>query len=235
MVPPMRFITNRVTVVCGHYGTGKTNLSINLAMDCTRDGEKVTLIDMDVVNPYFRSSDYAEELTACGVRVLGPNFANSNLDTPSLPAAIGDAISDGERVIIDVGGDDAGATALGVYSRRLAAADPDVIYVVNRYRSQTTTPEEAVTILREIENAARIRATCIANNSHLKQLTTEETILDSLPFADRVSELTGLPVRFTTAPVGLDPLNKVPNMYPVRVCVRTPWEKAGNRIAEDNR
>jgi MinD superfamily P-loop ATPase len=224
----MSFLVSRVTVVCGHYGTGKTNLSINLAMDSARSGEKVTLIDMDVVNPYFRSSDYADMLTEQGVRVLGPNFANSNLDTPSLPAAIGDAIADGERVIIDVGGDDAGATALGVYSRQLTKADPDVIYVINRYRSQTTTPEEAVEILGEIERAAHIKATCIANNSHLKQLTTAETVLDSLEFADEVSRITGLPIRMTTSPVGVDPLNKIPLLYPVSVYVKTPWEKAGN-------
>ncbi len=183
---------------------------------------------MDVVNPYFRSSDYADILTDAGVRVLGPNFANSNLDTPSLPAAIGDAITDDECVIIDVGGDDAGATALGVYSRQLSKTDPDVMYVVNKYRSQTTTPDEAFEILREIENAAHIKATCIANNSHLKQLTTEETVTDSIPFAKNVSELTGLPIRFHTSPVGVVPLNKIPLLYQVSVFVRTPWEKAGN-------
>lgn len=224
----MGYLPKRVTVVCGHYGTGKTNLSINLALDEAAEGRNVTLIDMDVVNPYFRSSDYADILTKKGVRVLGPNFANSNLDTPSLPAAISDAVLDGEKVIIDVGGDDAGATALGVYRKQLCQADPDVIYVINRYRSQTTTPEEAVDILREIENAAHIRATCLANNSHLKQLTNEDTILDSMPFAEKVSELTGLPLRFTTTPVGVDLLNKIPNMYQLSVYVRTPWEKAGN-------
>ncbi len=224
----MPYLSERVTVVCGHYGTGKTNLSINLAIRCAEEGKRVTLIDMDVVNPYFRSSDYAEALTAKGIRVLGPNFANSNLDTPSLPAAIGDAILEGERVIIDVGGDDAGATALGVYSRQLSGADPDVMYVVNRYRSQTTTPEEAVEILREIERAARIRARCIVNNSHLKQLTDADTVLASVPFAKKVSELTGLPIRFTAVPAGVDLLNKIPNIMPVDVYVRAPWEKAGN-------
>jgi hypothetical protein len=183
---------------------------------------------MDVVNPYFRSSDYAEILTRSGVRVLGPNFANSNLDTPSLPAAIGDAITDDECVIIDVGGDDAGATALGVYSRQLSKAGPDVMYVINRYRSQTTEPEEAVQILREIEGMARIKATCIANNSHLKGLTTEETVLDSIPFAEKVSELTGLPIRLHTSPVGVVPLNKIPLLYQIGVHVRAPWEQAGN-------
>jgi len=224
----MPFLTNRVTVVTGHYGTGKTNLSINLALDCAKEGEDVTLIDMDVVNPYFRSSDYSDVLTDNGVRVRGPNFANSNLDTPSLPAAIGDTIKDGGKVIIDVGGDDAGATALGVYRRQLSEADPQVLYVINRYRSQTTEPAEAVTILSEIERAAGIKADFIVNNSHLKQYTDSKTVMDSVPFAEEVSRLTGLPILFTTTPVGVDLLSKIPNIYPVRVYVRTPWEQAGN-------
>ena len=224
----MKYLDKRVTVVCGHYGVGKTNLSINLALDCAEAGHRVTLIDMDVVNPYFRSSDYSDVLTARGIRVLGPNFANSNLDTPSLPAAIGDAIAEGEKVIVDVGGDDAGATALGVYRKHLGEADPDVLYVINRYRSQTTMPEEAVQILAEIERAAHIKANAIVNNSHLQGYTTLQTVLDSVPFADKVSEMTGLPVRFTTVPAGLDPLNKIQNMYPVCAYVKAPWEQAGN-------
>lgn len=219
-------LENRVTVVCGHYGTGKTNLSINLALDCSRHGEDVTLVDLDVVNPYFRSADYAEVLTANGVEVVGPNFANTNLDTPSLPGAVRGVISGGSRVIVDVGGDDAGATALGVYSNTLRDVDPDVIYVINRYRSMTTHAEEAVEILGEIERTSRLKATCIANNSHLKQGTTEATILESVGFADDVSSITGLPLRFTTVPRPLDVnlLNKIPNIYPVDVHVRAPWE-----------
>ena len=219
-------LERRVTVVCGHYGTGKTNLSINLALDCARNGEDVTLVDLDVVNPYFRSADYADVLTKNGVGVVGPNFANTNLDTPSLPGAVRNVIAEGSRVIVDVGGDDAGATALGVYSRTLADADPDVIYVVNRYRSMTTHAEEAVQILREIEATSHLRATCVANNSHLKQDTSEDTVLDSMGFAEEVASASGLPLRFTTAPRGLDfsILNKIPNIYPVDVLVRAPWE-----------
>ena len=219
-------LERRVTVVCGHYGTGKTNLSINLALDCARNGEDVTLVDLDVVNPYFRSADYADVLTENGVRVVGPNFANTNLDTPSLPGAVRNVIAEESRVIVDVGGDDAGATALGVYSRTLADADPDVIYVVNRYRSMTTHAEEAVQILREIEATSHLRATCVANNSHLKQDTSEDTVLDSMVFAEEVASASGLPLRFTTAPRGLDfsILNKIPNIYPVDVLVRAPWE-----------
>ena len=219
-------LERRVTVVCGHYGTGKTNLSINLALDCARHGEDVTLVDLDVVNPYFRSADYADVLTENGVRVVGPNFANTNLDTPSLPAAVRSTIAEGSRVIVDVGGDDAGATALGVYCRTLAEAEPDVVYVVNRYRSMTTHADEAVQILAEIEAMSHLKATCVANNSHLKRETTEATILDSMGFAEEVASATGLPLRFTTAPRGLDfsQLNKIPDIYPVDVLVRAPWE-----------
>lgn len=220
----MTFLKKRVTVICGHYGTGKTNLSINLALDCARHGEKVTLIDMDVVNPYFRSTDYSDILTKEGVKVIGPNFANTNLDTPSLSGAIGVAIEDDEKVIIDVGGDDAGATALGVYARGLNETEPDVFYVINMYRSMTTKSDEAVQIMREIETAARIRVTGIINNSHLKDRTTAETVEASYRFADEVSEKTGLPLILTTYPKGVGLLNKIENMYPVDVCVKAPWE-----------
>ena len=224
IVRTMMPLKERVTVVCGHYGTGKTNLSINLAVDCARSGESVTLVDLDVVNPYFRSADYADVLSKEGVRVVGPNFANTNLDTPSLPGSIGCVIEEGERVIVDVGGDDAGATALGVYARQVNGANPDVLYVVNRYRSMTQHPEEAVEILREIEATARIRATAIVNNSHLQGQTTERTVLDSVPFVEKVSEVTGLPIRCTTCPRGVPLLNNISNIYPVDVYVRTPWQ-----------
>ena len=220
MVP----LTSRVNVICGHYGTGKTNLSINLAIECARSGESVTLIDLDVVNPYFRSADYSDVLTKEGVKVIGPNFANTNLDTPSLPGAISGAIEMGERVIIDVGGDDAGATALGVYSRQVNESKPDVIYVINRYRSLTTTPAEAVGILREIESAARIRATGIINNSHLKSQTDARTVTDSIPFAEEVARMTGLPLMFSTAPRDVLSLNNIEGIHPIDVYVRTPWE-----------
>ena len=222
---PMGMLEKRVNVVCGHYGVGKTNLSINLAVDCARDGEDVTLIDMDVVNPYFRSADYAETLESMGVRVIGPNYASTNLDTPSLPASVPAAIEDGGRVIIDVGGDDAGATALGVYARVIKAADPEVLYVVNRYRSLTTEPMEAVSVMEEVQRASGLRATCIVNNSHLKSETTADTVEASVPFAEEVCRITGLPLRFTAVSRGVRLLNKRLTIYPVDAYVRAPWEQ----------
>ena len=238
----------RLTVVTGHYGCGKTNLSINLALDLARGAggaadtgtaaagtaaaAEVTLVDLDVVNPYFRSSDYAEMLAARGVRMIAPTFAGTTLDTPSLSAAIPAAFESEGAVILDVGGDDAGATALGRFSAGIAALDYDLLYVVNRYRNLTSTPEEAAELLAEIEIASHLKATGVVNNSHLQRETTLATVLDSIEFARQTAELLGLPLVCTTVPAWLgrefsdDPgaATYVQNAYPVEVWVHTPWD-----------
>jgi hypothetical protein len=219
-------------LVTGHYGCGKTNLSINLALDLARGGSKVTLVDLDVVNPYFRSSDYTEMLTAHGVHVIAPSFAGTTLDTPSLPAEVYSAFTTGGAVICDVGGDDAGATALGRYSKEIAGLDYDLLYVVNRYRNLTTTAAEAAELLGEIESASHLTATGVVNNSHLQGETTVATVLDSRDYARQTAERLGLPLAFTTVPAHLaEEFSEVPgaatyveNAYPVEVWVRTPWE-----------
>ena len=122
----MKVLKKGLTLVCGHYGTGKTNLSINLAVECARSGKDVVLVDLDIVNPYFRSSDYADVLKKENVRVVGPIFANSNADTPSLPAEMGTVLADESKiVIVDVGGDDVGATALGRYAEIITKRGPE--------------------------------------------------------------------------------------------------------------
>jgi hypothetical protein len=222
----------RFTVVTGHYGCGKTNLSINFALDLARAGSAVTLVDLDVVNPYFRSSDYAEMLRARGVRVIAPTFAGTTLDVPSLSSAIPAAFESEGAVILDVGGDDAGATALGRFSAGIAALDHDLLYVVNRYRNLTTTAHEAVELLAEIERASHLKATGIVNNSHLRDETTAATVLDSLGYARETANLLGLPLVCTTVPISLadefvgtqDSAAFVENAYPVEVYVHTPWE-----------
>lgn len=237
----------RFTVVTGHYGCGKTNLSVNLAIDLTARYAQVTLVDLDVVNPYFRSSDYTAMLERHGVRVIAPTFAGTTLDTPVLSPQIASAFLSDGAVIFDVGGDDAGATALGRYSSDIAPLDYDLLYVINRYRSLTTTPEEAAALLAEIEGAAHLKATGVVNNSHLRGDTTASTVLGSLEFARETARLLGLPLRFTTVPVeiaeefsatdgssgegpallgsvGQESAGFIENAYPVQIHVRTPWE-----------
>lgn len=110
----------RITVVCGHYGCGKTNFSINLALHMAKQGKNVTLVDLDVVNPFFRSSDYKQILENQGVYVISPKYAGTNVDTPALSAEIDSVFNLNDRMVIfDVGGDDAGAFALGRYSSKI--------------------------------------------------------------------------------------------------------------------
>ncbi len=222
----------RFTVVTGHYGCGKTNLSMNLALDLAATGSEVTLVDLDIVNPYFRSSDYAEVLAAGGIRLISPTFAGTTLETPSLSAEVYSAFESDGVVILDVGGDDAGATALGRFAKEVAAVDYDLLYVVNRYRNLTATPAAAAALLAEIEAASHLKATGVVNNSHLQRETTLATVHDSLAYARETAALLELPLVCTTVPKWLtDEVSDSPgtasyieNAYPVAVCVRTPWE-----------
>lgn len=224
----------RFTVVTGHYGCGKTNLSLNLALDLAEAGGDVTVVDLDVVNPYFRSSDYTRMLAERGVSVIAPTFAGTTLDTPSLSSAVYSAFESEGAVIIDAGGDDVGATALGRFAGEIAGIDHDLLYVVNRYRNLTSTPREAALLLAEIEAASRLAATGVVNNSHLRDATTAETVLASLGYARETAALLGLPLVFTTVPESLagefsdtpGTATYVENAYPITIHVRAPWEQS---------
>ena len=191
----------RITVVCGHYGCGKTNLTLNLALEAAGEGQPVTVVDLDIVNPYFRSSEYGELLGEKGVRLIAPVFANTTLDTPTLPPEIYSVFEpQAGRVFLDAGGDDAGVTALGGLHALLEEAGYDMLYVINRYRVLSQTPEETAALLGEIQAASRLRATGLVNNSHLGVETTLETLERALPFARKTAELTHLPLLYSTAP-----------------------------------
>lgn len=223
----------RFCVITGHYGCGKTNLAVNLALDLAEEHDSVSLVDLDVVNPYFRSSDYTGLLESAGVRVIAPTFAGTTLDVPSLSSAVSSVFSGDGIVLVDAGGDDVGATALGRFARDIGEIDYDMLYVVNRYRNLTTTPAEAAALLVEIERASHLKATGVVNNSHLRDETTLGNVLDSLEYGREAAALIGLPLRFTTVPVALAAgVSAVPghasyveNVYPVTIHVRTPWEE----------
>ena len=191
----------RITVICGHYGCGKTNLTLNLALEAAGEGQPVTVVDLDIVNPYFRSSEYGELLGEKGVRLIAPVFANTTLDTPTLPPEIYSVFEpQAGRVFLDAGGDDAGVTALGGLHAMLEEAGYDMLYVINRYRVLSQTPEETAALLGEIQAASRLRATGLVNNSHLGVESTLETVARALPFARKTAELTHLPLLYSTAP-----------------------------------
>lgn len=221
--------TKPLTIVFGHYGSGKTNFSINYALDLVNQGEKVTLVDMDIVNPYFRSSEYTKILEDKGIEVIAPQFAGSNLDTPSLSPKIYSVFVKTQRcVVFDVGGDDAGAFALGRFSKNIKEhGEYNAFYVVNKYRPFTSTPQKAAGILPEIEKACSLSATAVVNNSHLQGLTGEKDILAAVPYAKQVSTLLNLPLAFTTVPKKIwsesSSLQKS-DFYPVDIIVRPPFD-----------
>ena len=220
-----------IILICGHYGCGKTNLSLNLAARCAQAGEQVTVVDMDIVNPYFRASDYGPLLESMGVELIAPGFAHSNVDLPSITAEMYSIFTRTGRIIIDVGGDDAGATALGRFSRRLAEKPYTMLYAVNQHRSQSQTAEETVELLREIELASHLKAHAIVNNSHLMQFTTPQTVTGSFAYADEVARLTGLPIAATAAErsVAEQLADCGKRIWPVDVLVTKPWETDGRQ------
>ncbi len=212
----------KIIVVCGHYGVGKTNFSLNLALSLKG---KTALCDMDVVNPYFRSGDYAKLLKNRGIDVVAPVALGTTVDAPFIsPKVKALFCGDYDTVIFDAGGDDAGATALGQFSNDIKNAGYEMLYVINKYREQTTSPEAPVEILREIETASRLKATALCNNSHLCDETTSDIVRDALPFAEEVSKITGLPIKYTVIREDLvKDFPDVPNVFPVSRMVLPPW------------
>jgi hypothetical protein len=192
----------RVTIISGHFGSGKTNIAVNLSLDLKRQESNVAIADVDIVNPYFRTKDSAEELKKVGIELIASEFAGSNVDLPALPAAMYDIIFDSEKyAVIDIGGDDRGAFALGRYTPEILRENNySMLMVINMYRPLTSTPEDTVEILHEIESASGIPFTGLVNNSNLGIGTTVQTLFDSFEYAKRVSELAGLPIYATTCP-----------------------------------
>lgn len=214
----------KYTIITGHYGSGKTNFAANLAVKAAEEGEKVTVVDLDIVNPYFRSADFAELFEKKGISLAAPLYANTNLDIPALSFNIEDFMSTDGKVIVDVGGDDSGASALARYKEFLLqnADDIEGICVINMYRYLTGTAEEAVEFMREIENASGIPMSVIVNNSNLGEETIAETIESSTAYADEVCRLTGLPLKYT---VDTSAGAEVKNRFPAEIYVKKIWEK----------
>ena len=226
----------RLTLFAGHYGSGKTNIAVNYALRLAGEGKNVVIADLDIVNPYFRTKDSAAVLEAAGVQLISPQFANSNVDLPALPAEAYRLVQDKSIYgIMDIGGDDRGAYALGRYVPTLKEENNyRMVFVANCYRPLTRTPEDAMEVMREIEEACKLRFTDIINNSNLASETTPQTVLESQDYMEKLSALSGLPIFATTAEytVAEALAEKIENVLPLRLQEKyfdLPSQKPANR------
>ena len=217
----------RLTLFAGHYGSGKTNIAVNYALRLAEEGKNVCIADLDIVNPYFRTRDSEKELSDASVRIIVSPYANSNVDVPALPQEMY-AVTDDKsfHAVIDVGGDDRGALALG----RLAPAlmeenDYEMLFVVNFYRPLTQDIEGVMKVLYEVQEASHMKVTHLVNNSNLGALTQAEDIIATDKKMRELSEKSGLPVYATTIREDLlDAVgDKVLNPVPVKLHFRSEW------------
>ena len=216
----------RVTLFAGHYGSGKTNIAVNYALYLRSLGKRVSLGDLDIVNPYYRAKDSQAELEAAGIRVIASAYANSNVDMPALPQEMYALTEDRDTcAVLDIGGDDRGALALGRYMPAIAEEnDYDFLFVFNRSRPLTRDAQSALGIMREIEAACSLPFTGIVHNTNLGRETTAETILNARDSVQQLCGLSGLPLLFTAVRSDIAPMlpHDIGEIFPMTL-QKTIW------------
>lgn len=220
-----------IVVIVGNYGSGKTEVAINLALACRQKANAVRVVDLDLVNPYFRTREARDLLQSRGIDLVLPPPAYLNADLPILSPAVSGAIRrDSPLTILDVGGNDAGATVLAALADAFQGRTIEMLQVINPYRPYTETVSGCLAMRREIEAAARLAVTGWIGNAHLMEATSLDTILSGYAFAAEVSRTSGLPLAFITAPRSL--MDQLPAgdidcpVLPIDRRLIMPWQAA---------
>lgn len=216
----------RVLVIAGHYGSGKTELALNLAIALKPSSAQLALIDLDIVNPFFRSAEQERMLSAHGVEVFMPLYANTGVDIPSLPPDILSVfVRDDLRAIFDVGGDDAGAAALGAYAPQFERVEKAFFMVVNPFRPRSETVDQITGMYEAIARRARMKPDAFVANPNVGDTTTIEDILEGLAITREAAKACGVPVSFLCVREGL--AGKTPDMglpvFPMRRYLKPEW------------
>lgn len=188
-------LESRIHVLVGHYGSGKTEVALNMAEVLGKHGQLFAMVDLDVVNPYFRSRECREMVEGGGGRIVASSQACTDADISSVPAEVRAIFDDrNQRGILDVGGDPSGARVLAGYRTMIEREKARVVCVINASRPLTGTADAAVRYIREIEAACGLKVGGIIHNTHLCNQTTIEAIRDGIRMAERVGRITGIPV-----------------------------------------
>ncbi len=211
----------RITIFSGHYGSGKTNIAVNLAVDLKRERDNVAIADIDIVNPYFRTKDSEELLKRHNIKLICSEYANSNVDIPALPQEMYSVTDDKSvNAILDVGGDERGALALGRLVPKIKEEnDYDMYFVLNLYRPLTQDIKSTLEVFNEIENACKLKFTGVINNSNLGLETTSEDVLDKVNLANEFAKTVNLPLVLNTVSENLyaELKGKIDNLYPLKM------------------
>lgn len=216
----------RYTVLIGNFGSGKTELALNMALQAAEQGTAM-LVDMDIINPYFKSSSKQELLEAAGVRVIKPEFANTTMDVPTLPAEIYVPFdTKPDRAVFDIGGDPVGAAVLGLLRDHFAAnrAESEFLFVINPSRPMQGDAEAIISLLREIELRASCQVTGLICNGNLARETDLATVLHGESVAEEVSAQTGIPIKCTAIRENLaQAYPGKQKLLPIRLYMRPSW------------
>ncbi len=217
-------MNQHLTIVTGHYGSGKTEFSVNLAFRLIESGCAVTLADLDIVNPYFCSRERRDALEARGVRIVASRWAEADL--PVIDPEVSSLLERGVCGIMDVGGDAVGAQVLGRFSQKISLIEHELLCVVNFSRPETATAEQAENYLRQIEYSARLKVTGLVNNTHMDRDTTAADILRGAKLAEALAKKSGIPLRYHAYDARFDKQLGLPRemRFPMRLYMKKPWE-----------
>jgi energy-coupling factor transporter ATP-binding protein EcfA2 len=220
-----------IVVIVGNYGSGKTEVAINLALACRQTEGPVRVVDLDLVNPYFRTREARALLQANKVDIVLPPTPYLHADLPIVTPAVAGAIRQpGPLTILDVGGDDAGATVLASLADAFRGQSVEMLQVINPHRPLTDTVAGCLAMRAQIEAASHLTVTGWIGNAHMMEATSVDTVRAGYRFASEVSHASGLPLAFITAPKGLmgdltDDVFGCP-VLPIQRRLTLPWQAA---------
>lgn len=221
--------SKRITIFTGHFGSGKTEVAVNYALQTAETGKKTAMVDLDIVNPFFRTADVRHRLEAEGIKVITPVYANTNVDVPSLPPEISGMFEDRSySVIIDVGGDDLGARAVSRYREQIVSEDYIHYFVVNTRRPMTRTPEEIIRMITEIQDRAGLKVDMLVNNANVLGESTPDLLAEASRILKAVSTRLSIPVGFISGMEEVlsryDGGKGIERLY-MKKNIKLPWEQ----------
>lgn len=217
----------RIRIVIGHYGSGKSEFSVNYAVKLAEMGRKVAIADLDIVNMYFRSREKAKEMEDLGIKVIGSQINTPAIEVPSISAEVyGPLQDDSYDLVLDVGGDQVGARALGRYVDYFKEGNYEMFFVLNANRPETQTVEKTLEYMTKIQDVSRAKITGIVNNTHLLKSTTAEDVLRGQQLALEVAERTNIKLRYVSVleeVVPSLPTDLEGEIFPIRLFMRDEW------------